>query len=286
MATSHLQPTNPPEQQPQPSLTFYPAFCHELSPTYFTWVKIAAVDVHKLQSRRGFEEKRAWKGQNLYFHLNHPIQFIHLAGIIISRDELPTRTIFLLDDSSGETIEVVCPKVTAPNNSNPSTTSTPSTHVTYKTSTPINLLPLQPSTLAKLKGTITTFRGIKQVSLERYTVLTSMAQEIRFWEERSRFLVDVLSVPWEVGEGEVRRLRARAESGGGQGQGRGGGAGTGGRGGDVERRKRREEREEKDRLRIERRYAREEIVRHKLAVRCRAASAAAVHAVSTRGKKK
>lgn len=36
-------------------LTYYPAYCNKVSPTYFTWVKLDAVDVHALKQRRGFE---------------------------------------------------------------------------------------------------------------------------------------------------------------------------------------------------------------------------------------
>lgn len=36
-------------------LTFYPAFCFKASPTHFAWVKMAAADVHRLRSRKGFE---------------------------------------------------------------------------------------------------------------------------------------------------------------------------------------------------------------------------------------
>lgn len=34
---------------------FYPAFCFKASPTHFAWVKMAAVDVHRLRRQRGFE---------------------------------------------------------------------------------------------------------------------------------------------------------------------------------------------------------------------------------------
>jgi len=37
------------------SLAFYPAFCFKASPTHFAWVKMAAVDVHRLKKRPGFE---------------------------------------------------------------------------------------------------------------------------------------------------------------------------------------------------------------------------------------
>ena len=47
-------------------------------------------------------------GQNLYFHLNHPIRWIRLVGVIVAFDAFPTRWIMLLDDSSGALIEVAC----------------------------------------------------------------------------------------------------------------------------------------------------------------------------------
>lgn len=37
-------------------LDFYPAYCFKESPTHFTWVKMAAVDVHRLKRRQGFGE--------------------------------------------------------------------------------------------------------------------------------------------------------------------------------------------------------------------------------------
>ncbi|PGH32487.1 hypothetical protein GX50_04724 [[Emmonsia] crescens] len=272
-------------------LTYYPAFCHKVSPTFFAWVKLAAVDVHRLKRRPGFE------GQNLYFYLNHPIQFICVAGIIVARDEQERRSILVLDDNSGACLEVVCSKnvqipnintttnTSSNNNNNNNNSGTPiqPTHLTSTTHKPLNITPLLPGTRAKFKGTISCFRGMFQLHLERYEVLRDTNAEVRFWDERTRFRVQVLSLPWLVARGEVERLKGEAEIGGSKN-------------GDVElnsdlnaggyvvarrrqaarereRERRRVEREDKDRLRIERRYEREEVVREKLAGRCREKSA-------------
>ena len=32
-------------------LEFYPAYCFKAAPTHFTWVKMAAADVHRLRRR-------------------------------------------------------------------------------------------------------------------------------------------------------------------------------------------------------------------------------------------
>ena len=36
-------------------LVYYPAFCFKASPTHFSWVKMAAADVHRLGKVKGFE---------------------------------------------------------------------------------------------------------------------------------------------------------------------------------------------------------------------------------------
>ncbi|EQL31572.1 hypothetical protein BDFG_06147 [Blastomyces dermatitidis ATCC 26199] len=280
-------------------LTYYPAFCHKISPTFFAWVKIAAIDMHHLKLRPGFE------GQNIYFYLNHPIQFICAAGIIVARDEQERRSILVLDDSSGACLEVVCSKnvqvpntnaITTTNNSNSSnnynnnnTSPTQPTHLASATNRPLNITPLLPGARAKLKGTISCFRGMLQLHLERYEILRDTNAEVRFWDERTRFRLQVLSVPWVVARGEVERLRVEAEGVAvAAAAGRKDGDGYLNADGHVvarrrkaerererekERERRRGEGEERDRLRIEKRYEREQVVREKLARRCREKSA-------------
>lgn len=46
---------NKAEENEEEKLPFYPAFCFPASPTHFTWVKMSIADIHRLQSRRGFE---------------------------------------------------------------------------------------------------------------------------------------------------------------------------------------------------------------------------------------
>lgn len=37
------------------SLTFYPAYCFPLSPTYNTWARLTAADVLALREREGYD---------------------------------------------------------------------------------------------------------------------------------------------------------------------------------------------------------------------------------------
>lgn len=49
-------------------LPFYPAFCFPASPTHFTWVKMSIADIHRLQSRRGFEGTTPHLSNFFYLH--------------------------------------------------------------------------------------------------------------------------------------------------------------------------------------------------------------------------
>ncbi|EAS34065.1 OB-fold nucleic acid binding domain-containing protein [Coccidioides immitis RS] len=207
------------------NVIYYPEYCHRAAPTFFTWVKLGVADVRRLTQPRGFE------GQGIYFYNNLPVQYICLAGVIVSRDDHDHRTILVLDDSTGYTIEVVCSKA-PPSTSSLSSVSAPAstvtnrtgsslptlqniaetdpgiTHIASNSRSPIDISPLQPGAVAKFKGTITRFRGMLQLHLERYTLLDDTNAEVRFWEEKTRYFVQVLSVPWVLSAEEMGDLRA------------------------------------------------------------------------------
>lgn len=119
-------------------------------------------------------------------------------------------------------------------------------------------------------------------------MLHNMTTEVHFWDERTRFRLQVLCVPWVVTQEEVEKLRREAEGLTAASAARIGGVGDRDvdlnadghvvarrrkaereREREKDRERRRVEREERDRLRIEKRYEREEVVREILAKRCR-----------------
>ncbi|KAL3474952.1 hypothetical protein BJX99DRAFT_230627 [Aspergillus californicus] len=246
-------------------LTFYPAFCFKASPTHFAWVKMSATDVLRLQRRMEFGD------QGLFFYQNHPIRFVNLVGIIVARVDVPRRTILTLDDSSGAVIDVVVLK--ADNHKGYTTAPVPvkshgqapdeddeqrkntETHLTASAHAPLDISPLQPGKLFQIKGTLSVFRSTVQVNLERFFSVADTKAEMRFVEERCRFLVEVLSVPWVLGEGDIARVRFEADEDARkveeeQARGR-------------KRVRRRAEREERDRRKIEKRWEQEEVMREK-----------------------
>ncbi|KAL4781619.1 hypothetical protein BJX76DRAFT_359739 [Aspergillus varians] len=253
-----------PKPQLKPELTFYPAFCFRASPTNFAWVKIGAADVHRLSRRAGFRE------QGLFFYQNHPIRFVNLVGVIVARVDVPRRTILTLDDSTGATVDVVVLKgdsgpgsssVTVPDSKESKGGDDDNAllkefYVTSTTRTPIDIGPLlQPGRLFQIKGTLSIFRSTMQVQLERFFTVADTKAEMRFVEARCRFLLEVLSVPWFVGEEAIEDLKVEADEEGRKIEEEQA---------SIRRRgRKRAEREERERRKIEKRWEREEAMREK-----------------------
>ncbi|KAE8165906.1 hypothetical protein BDV40DRAFT_39978 [Aspergillus tamarii] len=250
-------------------LVFYPAFCFRASPTHFAWVKMGAVDVHLLKRRAGFED------QSTFFYMNHPIRFVSLIGIIVTRTECPTLTILTVDDSSGVTLDVIILKapITEDDGDTPVRSGRgedlqsahATRHVAATNKTTVDTTALVPGVVVQVKGTLSMFRGTMQIQLEKVSVVQDTNAEMRFLDQRSRYLVEVLSVPWSLTEEEVERLRYEAD--------------------DEEerleeeqerikrRQRRRTEREEKDQRKIQKLWEREERLRAKEALYSRDAGA-------------
>lgn len=257
-------------------LVFYPAFCFKAAPTHFTWVKLSAADVHRLKRQPGFEgmpssttlmSHTSNPADQTYFYHNHPIRFVSLVGIIVARTEVARLTILTLDDSSGATVEIAvrkAPDAPAAAGTNPEDGGAPrDKHVAATQGTDLDISALVPGARAQVKGTLSMFRGMMQVQLERVFPVRDTNSEMRFLDQRNRYLVEVLSVPWQLTAEEVAKLRVEADE-------------------EEERveeehiqarrrMRRRAEREEKDHQRILRLWEREERRRKKEAEFCRIA---------------
>ncbi|KAL4933407.1 OB-fold domain-containing protein [Aspergillus undulatus] len=270
--SNHHHATKPNPKSTHPVLSFYPAFCFKASPTNFAWVKISAADIHRLKRRVGFGE------QGLFFYENHPIRFVNVIGVIVARTVVPRRTILTIDDSTGATVDVVVLKddtpaaVPAPataasarsksepdanndNDNDEDSKHSKETHLTATTRSPLDITPLVPGKVFQLKGTLSSFRSVIQINLERFFPVADTKTEMRFVEARTRFLTTVLSDPWVLEKGEIETLRREADEEGGrveEEQER------------VRRRARkREDREIKVRKKIEEAWEREEAAREK-----------------------
>ncbi|KAL8945227.1 MAG: hypothetical protein Q9211_000237 [Gyalolechia sp. 1 TL-2023] len=165
------------------------------------------------------------KGQNTYFHLNHPIRWIRLVGVIVAFDVYPNRVTMTLDDSSGLTIEVFCRKEA---NAAPVTHTTVDRHGEIKLNNicdkenvgdvyttnegyKVSLRGIDVGSVVKVKGGISEFRGEKQLTLERISRVHTTNEEASAWAENATFYRDTLSRPWVVSQGKQQRARIEAE---------------------------------------------------------------------------
>lgn len=212
-------------------------------------------------------------------------------GVIVARTEITKRTIITLDDSSGATIDVCVlqsdPKDrektqtediqisdiskteldastsldTSEQTSNTKTPVLQAEHVSATDRTILDITNLKPGTTVRVKGTLSRFRSIMQLNLERFTLIRDTNAEMQFIDKRLQFLVEVLAVPWVLSDEEIEQLREEAE--------RGDAKAIEDRQRAEQRVKRRAEREERDYRHIQKRYEREERRRAKEAVVCR-----------------
>lgn len=195
-----------------PNATFYPAYCYKASPTYFAWVKLTAFEIHNtLYTSRGFE------GQNLFFYLNHPIQFVYLVGVVVSYEDFHERRwLLIIDDCSGATIEVTCPKPERRTDGERGKSTDeqlrPGATISAEELARDNTMAsVEVGSVIKVKGKVGTFRDIRQIQLERIAIVPDTNAEMRFMEQRTKFKTEILSKPWSVSPEEQGRLLKLAE---------------------------------------------------------------------------
>ncbi|KAL8710321.1 MAG: hypothetical protein Q9220_005091 [cf. Caloplaca sp. 1 TL-2023] len=217
---------------PSGPLVFYPSYCFALSPTFNTWVRLTAADVHGLVARTGFE------GQNIYFHLNHPIRWIRLVGLVVAFDVYPNRITMTLDDSSGLTIEIFCKKEMMAGLSTIDTTVDQHGTIKLNSAAPkvldggdrvcttsegkVCLQEIDVGSVVKIKGSLSEFRGEKQATLERICMSVrtfpkavpplagNTNEEVEAWAQNTAFYQNVLSKPWAIGEREQQQAKLKA----------------------------------------------------------------------------
>jgi hypothetical protein len=169
-------------------------------------------------------------GQDLYFHLNHPIKWVQVAGVVVAIDEFYGKRSYTIDDSSGATIEclVNIPKQNA-NLAAISETAAGGTLLqgrdkhgkgtkaaSAESSTTLEEVKvvidndIDVGDILLVKGNVTVFRENKQIRVYRISHLRSTDEEVQFWQKLTDFYDVVLSKPWLLSDKELRRCRRAA----------------------------------------------------------------------------
>ncbi|ROW03544.1 hypothetical protein VSDG_01464 [Cytospora chrysosperma] len=183
-------------------LPIYPQYCFHLSETINKFCPLRSIDIESLTRHPGFE------GQDVFFHLNHPVRWVRITGVVVAVDEFGTRRIYTVDDSSGVCIECTVdlpkfgPSIKLDSKEQP---------VTGKARVPDEV---DVGTLVDIRGGLTLFRGNKQIKIEKATIIRSTEQELVYWEKVQAFRLEVLDRAWRLTDKEVRRCRKEAERNG------------------------------------------------------------------------
>lgn len=134
---------------------------------------------------------------------------MRVVGVVVAVDEYSGRRVYTVDDSSGTCIECMI-------------TLTLPTKDGAKVGDPVKAdaaaPPLPPTyedidvgSIVDVKGSLSTFRDEKQITIEKMVALRSTQQEVALWEKRAKFRNDVLERPWVLREKDIRRCRKEAE---------------------------------------------------------------------------
>ncbi|KAL1896160.1 endo-1,3-beta glucanase [Sporothrix stenoceras] len=177
---------------PTPPMKLYAQYCFHLSPTLNAWCPMRVADIVHLDQYVEFE------GQNVFFHMNHPIKWVRIAGVVVACNEYHARKVYTVDDGSGETIECV---YDPPRPSRQQQQPPPPTMPT-----------IMSGSIISVKGELKTYRGDLQAHIIKMTVLRSTEQEVQFWAKTAAFARETLYKPWVVDRKIVRQCRQAAEA--------------------------------------------------------------------------
>lgn len=145
-------------------------------------------------------------GQNVYFRLNHPIQYVYLCGVVVQVELAPGAgatkfALITLDDGSGKVIEVKIPRRQTQLDDDavfPSNTLINNVNVWVDmavASVHVDGKALSVGSVVRVKGIITVFRE-RQIELKRIFRVKDTNEEAAFWTSLAKWRREVLSKPW------------------------------------------------------------------------------------------
>ncbi|CAK7221437.1 endo-1,3-beta glucanase [Sporothrix curviconia] len=192
--------TAPAESASSTTIAFYGQYCFHLSPTLNRWCPMRIADVVKLVQYADFE------GQNVFFHLNHPVKWVRITGVVVACAEYYGRRVYTVDDGSGATIECSVPA------SKQQQQQQQQQRQQQGQGQQQQLLPVidHPGTVVDVKGELRTFRNAFQIHVVKLAVLRATQQEVQFWAKAQQFAASTLYQPWVLDRQTVRKYRKAA----------------------------------------------------------------------------
>lgn len=159
-------------------------------------------------------------GQGFYFHLNHPVKWVRIAGVVVGVDEYPGRHIYTVDDGSGATIECVVRVAPRPqaeqlggmDAAQAAERLRQAGEAAKAAADKVSIdATIDVGHVLQVQGLVKVFRDVKQVEATKVVHLLSTEQEVEFWTRLHRFRGDIIGRPWTLDRETVRRCRKKAE---------------------------------------------------------------------------
>ncbi|EPE08971.1 ob-fold nucleic acid binding domain-containing protein [Ophiostoma piceae UAMH 11346] len=233
---------------------YYHQYCFHLSPTFNRFCPMRVRDLLRLDQFDAFEGRlvlcpfmaccvgsriqlNTWLGQNIFFHMNHPIKWVRVSGVVVNFADYYGRHVYTIDDGTGMSIECVMPAVRPPPEKRGAKSQAAAAGQTAGASisgtmTAVDLAAdrlrqrdqqkkaddLVKDKLGKVieaRGDLclyqTQHRGsFLQVQISKLKVLRGTQQEVEFWHKVNTFTRETLDKPWVVDKQVVRECRKAA----------------------------------------------------------------------------
>jgi hypothetical protein len=158
-------------------------------------------------------------GQNIYFCLNHPVRFVRVVGVVVAIDDITSKySAITLDDGSGATIELKIVRILLGDrdSKNPlSGTTVSNLNVISQFGVfeiTVDHERIEIGTVLKAKGTISEFRGVKQLDLKRIHIVASTDEEAQAWAETAAFKINTLSAPWRITSSQHSEIKSKIKA--------------------------------------------------------------------------
>jgi hypothetical protein len=138
-----------------------------------------------------------------------------VVGVVVAIDDINVKySALTLDDGSGATVELKLVRtfpgeqvLKSPlSNTTVSNVNVISQFGVFEVT--IDHCKLDIGTVLKAKGTISEFRGLKQLELKRVQIVSTTDEEAQAWAETAAFKAEVLAIPWRITSaqhGEIKR---------------------------------------------------------------------------------
>ncbi|KAF3932365.1 hypothetical protein ABW19_dt0200931 [Dactylella cylindrospora] len=139
------------------------------SPIYKKWVKLHLVDI--FSTLKCIQE---YTPDSIYFFNNHPVRWIQIFGLVITKEEQEKRILYTIDDGSGYVINAIVKR-------------------NYNAILDARLPKVQE--MVKIKGTLEIAHEEFQMKVLKIEGVTGFEEQVGFWKEANRIRDEILVTP-------------------------------------------------------------------------------------------